>query len=399
MEKKKDRKFGLGKLRKLAAVVASGMSKIGRRPELTGRELVLEAFMEALDFTRNLERKDIGAIYVGSQSETYEHQIMYGSLVADWLGLLPSGSLRVEGCAAAGALAFRQAVIDIMSGLHDVVLACGVEKMSLRTTAEVTDALMSASESTLEQYSGLTFPAIYALMATSHMARYGSTEQDMAQIAIKNHENALMNPKAHIKKPISESEVLSSRVVATPLKLYDCSPISDGAAVAILANPEIAKHFTDSPTFVVGMGHETDTIGLYEREDVAWPAAVFGACNEAYKMAGVEPTEISFAEVHDCFTINEILAYEACGFVERGRGHLLARQGETKIGGKIPVNPSGGLKARGHPVGATGLCQIYELHLQLLGEAGGRQVENTKFALAVNEGGSNAVATAHILSK
>jgi acetyl-CoA acetyltransferase len=374
------------------------MSKIGRRPELSGRELIVEAFLEAWQECKNIDRKDIGSIYVGCQSETYEHQIMYGSIVADWLGLLTKGSMRVEGCAAAGALAFRLGVVDILSGLHDVVLVCGVEKMSLRTTGQITDALMAASDSALEQYNGLTFPSIYAMMATSHMARYGSNEEDLAAVAVKNHKNALNNPKAHIQKLISKEDVLSSKVVAWPLKLYDSSPISDGAAVAIIAKPELARRFSDNPTYVVGMGHRSDTIGLYEREDIAWPNAMAEACDEAYKMARIGPKDVSLAEVHDAFTINEILAYEAAGFANRGQGQLLVREGQTDINAKVAVNPSGGLKARGHPIGATGLCQLYEIHNQLSGKAGKRQVSGARFGLAINEGGSNAVAAVHILS-
>lgn len=374
------------------------MSNIGRFPGLNGRELVVEAFLEAWAGCKNLDRRQIGAVFVGNQSETYEHQIMYGSLVSDWLGLLPKGSMRVEGCAAAGALAMSAGVTTIMSGLHDIVLVCGIEKMSLRTTNEITDALMSASDLALEQENGMTFPSIYAMMARSHMAKYGSTENDFASVAVKNHHNALENPKAHIRKEITIDDVLKSKVIASPLKLYDCSPVSDGSAVAILCKPELANQLTDAPTFVVGMGNSSDTIGLYEREDISWPGAVAEACSQAYRMAGLESDMISLAEVHDAFTINEILHYEAAGFAKRGEGQQLVRSGETRLGGKIPVNASGGLKARGHPVGATGLCQIYEIHNQLNGKCGKRQVPGAKYGLAINEGGSNAIVTTHIIS-
>jgi acetyl-CoA acetyltransferase len=386
-------------LKRLASIIGVGMSRIGRFPELNGRELVVEAFLEAYYSCKNLDRRDIGAVFVGNQSETYEHQIMYGSLVSDWLGLLPNGSMRVEGCAAAGALALRTAVTAIMSGLHDIVLACGIEKMSLRTTSQITDALMSASDLALEQGSGMTFPSIYALMARSHMSKYGTTEEDLASVAVKNHRNALNNPKAHMRKAISIEDVLESKTIASPLKLYDCSPTSDGAAVAIVCRPELAARFTDEATAVVGMGNASDTIGLYERSDISWPSAVAKASEDAYAIAGLEPSDISLAEVHDAFTINEILHCEAAGFAKKGEGQKLERSGETQIGGKIPVNPSGGLKARGHPVGATGLCQVYEIHNQLLGRSGRRQVDAAKFGLAINEGGSNAIVTTHILSR
>jgi len=354
--------------------------------------------MEAWNGCRNLEKKNIQSIYVGSQSERYEHQIVYGSVVADWLGLLPSGSLRVEGCAASGALALRLGILEIISGISDVVLVGGLEKMSDRSVNQVTDALMSAGDSVLEQYNGLTYPSIYGMMATSHASKYGSTEEDLASVAVKNHKNAMDNSKAHIRKIISKEDVLNSRVVASPLKLYDSSPISDGAAVAILTKPEIASKFSDYPTFIVGMGHKSDTIGLYEREDISWPRAMAEACSEAYKMAGIEPREVSVAEVHDAFTINEILAYETAGFAKRGNGHLLLHDSQTEIGGKIPVNPSGGLKARGHPIGATGICQVYEIHNQLIGNCGKRQVSGARLGLTMNEGGTYAVAAAHVIS-
>jgi len=236
------------------------------------------------------------------------------------------------------------------------------------------------------------------MMATSHMAKYGSNEEDLAAIAVKNHKNALDNPKAHIRKTITKEDVLNSRPVASPLKLYDSSPISDGAAVAILTKPELVRKFTDAPTYAVGMGHKSDTIGLYEREDICWPVAMVEACREAYGMAGIGPNEVSLAEVHDAFTINEVLAYEAAGFAERGQGHFLVRDGQMEIGGKVSVNPSGGLKARGHPVGATGLCQLYEIHNQLIGTCGSRQVPRARHGLTINEGGSNAIVATHIIS-
>ncbi len=375
------------------------MSRIGKRKGLTSRELFLEAFTEALERVPKLSRERIGAVYVGSQSETYEHQIMYGNLVAEAAGLIPKPAIRVEGCAAAGALAFRSAIIDIMSGLHDVVMAVGVEKMTDRSASEVTDALMAASDMGFEQWNGLTFPSLYAMMATAHMKKYGSTEEDLALVAVKNHENASKNIKAHLQKNISLEEALNSKLVAWPLKLYDCAPISDGAAVAILAKPEFAGKLTESPLSILGMGLATDTLGLYKREDLAWPSAVADSCSEAYSMAKIGQRDIDVAEVHDAFTINEILICEAAGFAKRGEGHRLVREGQTRIGGRVAVNPSGGLKARGHPTGATGLAQIYEIFLQLTDQAGERQVENPRTALTINEGGSDAVAATHVIAR
>ena len=383
----------------LASIISAGMSKIGKREKLSSRELFAEAFVECMGRVRNLDRQEIGAVYVGSQSEIYEHQIMYGNLIAETAGLLPKPAIRVEGCAAAGAIALRSAVIDVMSGLHDIVLAVGVEKMTAQTVDKVTDALMAASEPTLEQYNGLTFPSIYAMMAVDHMHRFGSTVEDFAKVAVKNHYNGNMNPKAHFQREITIEDVLNSKVITWPLKLYDCSPISDGSAVALVCRSEIARKYSDTPIQVLGMGAATDTLGLYNRHDISWPYAAALACREAYKMAKVGSNQIRLAEMHDAFTINEVLLSEAAGFSERGKGHHLIREGETSINGKISINPSGGLKARGHPTGATGLAQVYEIFLQLRQEADKRQVSRPDYALAVNEGGSDAVVVSHVFGR
>jgi acetyl-CoA acetyltransferase len=382
-----------------SSIISVGMSKIGKRESDTSRELFAEAFLECVNRVPNLDRKDIGAIYVGSQSETYEHQIMYGNLVAETAGLNSIPAFRVEGCAAAGAIALRSAIMDVMSGLHDIVLAVGVEKMTAQTVDNVTDALMAASEPTLEQYNGLTFPSIYAMMAVDHMNKYGSTEEDFANVAVKNHHNGSINPKAHLQREITIDDVLKSKVIASPLKLYDCAPISDGAAVALVCKPELAKKYSDASIQVLGMGAATDTLGLYERKEISWPSAAALASREACTSAKINPNQINVAELHDAFTINEILLCEAAGFSERGRGHILSREGETKINGKVSINTSGGLKARGHPTGATGIAQVYEIFLQLQGEADKRQVSKVNYALSLNEGGSDAVVVTHVFGR
>jgi acetyl-CoA acetyltransferase len=383
----------------LASIISAGMSKIGKWDNLSSRELFAEAFIECMSRVPNLDRKEIGSIYVGSQSETYEHQTMYGNLVAETAGLLSKPAIRVEGCAAAGAIALRSAIIDVMSGVHDVVLAVGVEKMTAQSVDNVTDALMAASEPTLEQYNGLTFPSIYAMMAIDHMHKFGSTEEDLAKVAVKNHHNGSLNPKAHMQKQITIEDVLKSKVITSPLKLYDCSPISDGAAVALVCRTELARKYSDRPIQVLGMGAATDTLGLYSRKDISWPAAAALACSEAYKTAKIDTKQIRLTELHDAFTINEILLSEAAGFSDKGKGHILVREGETAINGKVSINPSGGLKARGHPTGATGLAQVYEIFLQLRGEADKRQVNHANYALAVNEGGSDAVVVSHVFGR
>ncbi|MEM0463176.1 MAG: thiolase domain-containing protein [Pyrobaculum sp.] len=376
----------------LAYIVAAGMSKIGRREE-SSREIVAEAFEEV---TTVVDPRDIEAVYVGVQSEVYEHQIMYGALVAEALGLLPREAYRVEACAAAGALALHTAVMAVKSGLVDVALAVGVEKMTAKPTEVVTDALMAASD-IVDQLSGVTIPAHYAMVGRRYMYLYGATEEDLCEVAVKNHKHAMDNPKAHFKKAVSVEECLKSKPVATPLKLLDSAPISDGAAVAVVASERAARRYTDAPVKVLASTVATDTLSISQRDDIVWPTAVWEAAQRAYRQAGLAPSHIQVAEVHDAFTINEILMYEALGFAKRGEGYKLVREGQTYIGGKIPVNPSGGLKARGHPIGATGLAQIYELYLQLTGRAGRRNT-GAEVAMAVNEGGVNSTAVVHILA-
>jgi len=371
-------------------LIGAGMSKIGKREE-TSRELVIEAAKELMNY---VDLKSVDAVYVGVQSETYEHQIMYGTMVAEILGLTPKEAYRVEACAAAGALAFRNAVLAVKSGEAEVALAVGVEKMSAVGTENVTDALMAASDF-IDQYSGITIPAHYALVARRYMYQYGATEEDFCLVAVKNHKHALDNPKAHFQRAITVEECLRSKPVATPIKLLDSAPISDGVAVAVVASREAAKGH--DKIRILASAVATDTLSVSQREDLTWPTAIWEAAQKAYRQAKIEPSQIKLAEVHDAFTINEVLIYEALGFAKRGEGYKLIREGQTYIGGKVAVNTSGGLKARGHPIGATGLAQIYEIFLQLTNRAGKRNV-NADIAIAVNEGGVNSTAVVHIFS-
>ncbi len=268
--------------------------------------------------------------------------------------------------------------------------------MTHRSTAEVTEYLAMASDYPFEQWHGITFPGLYALMATAHMHRYGTTEAQMAAVAVKNHYHGILNPKAQMQKEITLETALASRLVASPLKLYDCSLITDGASCAVLTTPALAKRFTDQPVYIIGTGQASDTIGLYERQTLTSLSAAKLATQKAYQMAQVTPDDVDVAEVHDCFTIAEIIAYEDLGFCKPGEGGKLAESGETRLGGRLPVNPSGGLKAKGHPVGATGTAQAYEIYLQLTGQAERRQVKDAKTGLTHNVGGSGATATVHI---
>jgi len=381
----------------LVSIVSAGLSRFGRREGFYGRELFAEAAREAFEKCPNLDPvKDIEALFVGHMGESYEHQGHTGPTLSDWAGLLPKPAMRLESACASSGSALRCGIFAILSGMHKVVMVGGVEKMTHRTTPEVTEFLAMASDFPFEQWHGITFPGLYALMATAHMHKYGTTEEQMAMVAVKNHHNGALNPKAHMQKEVKLEDALSSRVVAWPLKLYDCSLITDGASCLILTRPELAKKFTDMPVHIVGSGQASDAIGLYEREELTSLRVGKLAGKEACKMAGVGPEDLDVAEVHDCFTIAEIIAYEDLGFCKPGKGGSLLEEGATTLEGKIPVNTSGGLKSKGHPVGATGTAQAYEIYLQLTGQAGRRQVSEAEVGLTHNVGGSGATATVHI---
>ena len=381
----------------LVSIVSAGLSKFGRLEGIYGREIFVEAVKEAFERCPNLNpAKDVEALFVGHMGESYEHQGHTGPTLADWAGLLPKPSMRLESACASSGAALRTGIFAVLSGMHDIVMVGGVEKMTHRTTSEVTEFLAMASDFPFEQWHGITFPGLYALMATAHMHKYGTTEEQMAMVAVKNHHNGALNPKAHMQKEVTLEKAMSSRAIAWPLKLYDCSLITDGASCLILTRPDLAKKFTDTPIHIIGSGQASDAIGLYEREELTTLKAGRLAGQEAYKMAGVKPKDLDVAEVHDCFTIAEIVAYEDLGLCKPGKGGSLVEEGATTLDGEIPVNTSGGLKSKGHPVGATGTAQAYEVYLQLTGQAERRQASGTEIALSHNVGGSGATATVHI---
>jgi len=381
----------------LVSIVSAGLSKFGKLEGLYAREIFAEATKEAFDRCPKLDpKRDIQALFIGHMGESYEHQGHTGATMADWIGLGHVPATRTEAACASSGVALRAAICAVRSGLSDVVMVGGVEKMTHRPTAEVTEYLAMASDYPFEQWHGMTFPGLYALMATAHMHEYGTTERHLAMISVKNHYHGSLNPKAQMQKEITLEAALSARMVAWPLRLYDCSLITDGASCLILTKPELARKFTDMPVQIVGSGQASDTIGLYERKSLTSIAAAKVAAKKAYEMADVKPEDIDAAEVHDCFTIAELIAYEDLGFCKPGKGVSLIEKGETKLGGRIPVNTSGGLKAKGHPVGATGTGQGYEMYLQLTGQAEKRQVKDAEIGLTHNVGGSGATATVHI---
>ena len=381
----------------LVSIVSAGLSKFGKLEGLYAREIFADAAKEAFDRCPKLDpKKDIQALFIGHMGESYEHQGHTGATMADWIGLEHVPATRTEAACASSGVALRSAICAVRSGLSDVVMVGGVEKMTHRPTSDVTEYLAMASDYPFEQWHGMTFPGLYALMATAHMHAYGTTERHMAMISVKNHYHGSLNPKAHMQKEITLEAALSARMVAWPLKLYDCSLITDGASCLILAKPELAHKFTDTPVQIVGSGQASDTIGLHERKSLTTLAAAKVAAKRAYEMAGIKPEDIDVAEVHDCFTIAELIAYEDLGFCKPGEGGRLIEMNETRLGGRIPINTSGGLKAKGHPVGATGTGQGYEMYLQLTGQAERRQVDDAEIALTHNVGGSGATATVHV---
>ena len=381
------------------AIVGHGLSKFGERWEAGLKELVSEAAVSAMK-NAGVEPKEIQCLFTGSMSSgRFANQEHLGALVADQLGLTPIPSVRVEAACASGGVAVRQAYLSVASGAYDLVLVVGVEKMTDVGVAQATTTLGTAGDYEWEVFHGATFPALYAMMARRHMYEYGTTEEQMALVSVKNHLNGSKNKYAQFQSPITLDAVMGSSVVASPLKLLDCSPITDGAAAVILASDKLAKKLTDAPVWIAGSAQASDTLALHDRESLTTLKATRVAAETAYKQAKVTPKNINVAEVHDCFSIAEILAIEDLGFFKKGSGGKAVKEGETQLNSKVSINTSGGLKACGHPVGATGVKQIVELTMQLRNEAGARQVSNANIGLAQNVGGSGATAVVHILRR
>jgi len=378
------------------AVIGVGMQPWGELWDKSLRDLFVEAALLALADTR-VDKLD--NMYIGCMSGgLFVGQEHIGALMADYLGQRHLPAARVESACASGGLAFRCAFAEVASGLSDIVLAGGVEKMTDVSGDGATFALATAADQEYEVFHGATFPGLYALMARAHMEKYGTTRDQLAQVAVKNHKHGAKNPNAQYPFEITLEQVKSSVMIADPLRILDCSPITDGAAAVILCPLEMAKKFTDKPLVkVIGAGQATDALALHARKDMTTIESTTVAAKRAFAMANKKPQDIHFAEVHDCFTIAEIMVTESLGFFPAGKGGPAVEAGETTIGGRMPINPSGGLKAKGHPVGATGIAQIYEVVKQLRGEAGARQVTGARIGLAQNMGGSGASSLVHIL--
>ena len=417
------------KLARDVVVIGAGVSKFGASPEKSSRDLLLEAFDEATaSVDKGISARDIDALYLGNfSSDLFDNQAHLGPLMADWLGLVPKPSVRVEGACGSSGLAFREGVMGIASGMYDLVLVGGVEKMTDLPTNRVTDVLATASDAVYEfAQAGFTFPGMFAILASAYLDRYGATEEHLMRVAIKNHQNGALNPKAQFTatvrdmmearrqrlqehgQPIpdwqDELDFLHNRksnpMVAWPLRLFDCSPITDGASCLLLASEDTARSFTDRPIHVAATAHATSG-PLATWDDLCSIPSAQVAARQAYEMAGITPQDIDLAEVHDCFTITEIIATEDLGFFKPGEGALAVAEGQTARDGPMPINTSGGLKAKGHPVGASGAGQLTEIWKQLRGEADQRQVSgrDLEYGLAHNIGGTGGTCVINILRR
>ncbi len=418
----KERKLGRG-----VAMVGAGMSTFGAFAGISTRDLLADAYRDMIaTVDRGFDPNEIDGLYIGNfSSELFEGQGHTAPIMTEWLGLAHRPATRVENACASGGTALRQGVMAIASGLYDVVLVGGIEKMSDLPIERATDALATAGDKLFEIPSGFTFPAFYATMASAYLDRYGLGAEVLRAVAVKNHENGALNPKAHFGQRIAD--VMASKkaaaakkgkpvpqwkdieeffaddranpMIAWPLRLFDCSPVSDGAACVLLVREDLALQFTDTPIRIIGTGQASDG-ALHGRPDITTVTSARIAAGEAYAMAHVTPEEISLAEVHDCFTIAEIVATEDIGFFEAGKGGVAAIDGVTSRLGARPVNTSGGLKSKGHPVGASGVAQAVEIWKQLRQEAGPRGIgANARLGLTHNVGGTGQTSVVHIFER
>jgi acetyl-CoA C-acetyltransferase len=409
------------------ALVGAGMSKFGAFPEKSSRDLFVEAFQsmrQSVD--KEFDPADIETIYIGNfSSDLFESQSHTAPIMADVVGLASRPATRIEDACASSGVALRQGILAIASGLYDIALVGGIEKMTNLPTAEVTDTLAAAADTLYEIPAGFTFPGFYAAIASAYMHKYGMKPEHLMNVAIKNHENGALNPNAQFGmtipawmesrkaaaqrkgKPVpSWGDVMdflhddsANPMVAWPLRLFDCSPITDGATALLLAAEDIAKQFTDHPLHIIGSGQASD-VALHDRDDLTTINAARRASQEAYGMAGVTPKDIRVAEVHDCFTIAEVVATEDLGFFKPGEGFKAAEDQVTARDGAKPINTSGGLKSKGHPVGASGAGQAVEIFKQMRGQAGERQVAgDIPLALTHNVGGTGGTCVVHIYER
>jgi acetyl-CoA acetyltransferase len=385
------------------AVVGVGMTRFTGAQSKTAVELFTEAAMDAI-IESNIKPKDIQALFVGNAlSDIAEGQAQIQVFAADYLGLDHVPANRYENACASSSAAFRDAVMWVASGVFDIVLVGGTETAAKMGTPLATRTFAAASDSRYEYPCGLTFPGVFALLTHLYARRYGipleKLKRQMAQVSINSHYYGARNPKAQFRKEITMEDVFNSIMVAQPLQLYDCCPFSDGASAVVLACEEKAKKLTNKPVYVVGLGQASSGSLASQKDYLPRLIARELSAKQAYSMAGLTPKDIDVIELHDCFSIATLIALESLGFFDYGKSGEAVERGETKIGGKIAVNPSGGLKAKGHPIGATGTAQVYEIVKQLRGECGERQVEGARIGMTDTLGGDGGTLCHAILAR
>ncbi|MGI9071027.1 MAG: thiolase domain-containing protein [Bryobacteraceae bacterium] len=379
------------------AVIGIGKTAFGAFPDRDLRSLAVEAIGHSLA-DANLSPAAVEAFYLGNfAGPLFVGQNHLAPYVGTAAGFETIPCTRIEDACASSGSAFFHAWQSVTAGIYDVVVVAGVEKMTSQTTPRVTEILAGAGDMSGEGRAGATFPALFAMIAQRHMHQYGTTREQLAAVAVKNHANGAKNPLAHMRKVITLEQALAGRPIAEPLTVYDCSLVSDGAAALVLVPLEHANRYTARHVRVLGVSQTSDHVALDSKDDVTCFPAVKSAGEKVYAMAGLGPENMELAELHDCFTIAEIIASEDLGFVEKGNGGPFAAAGCSAIDGRLPINTSGGLKSKGHPVGATGVGQICDLTMQIRGDAGDRQVRRHRVGLAQNLGGSGATCVVTIL--
>jgi len=380
-------------------IIGVGQGRFGIRSDASLRELAFEAVKACLE-DADIPLADVESMIVSVASDELSFALQPTAQVVDYLGFHPKPSFRVEAACASGSMAVRAGWMNIASGLADLVLVVGAEKMTEVPTSMATEVLGRAGDFLWEYPFGMTFPGYYAMIARAHMAKYGTTQEQLAAVAVKNHHYGAMNPYAHMQKEITLEKAMNSFMVADPLKLYDCCLISDGAAAILLASEKMAKRLSKDPIWMSGLGLGTGSLALAHRDDLTTLGATVEAADQAYEMAGIDAKQIDVAVVHDCFTIAEIVAYEDLGFCPRGEGGPWVEDRQTYIGGETPVNVDGGLKSKGHPIGTTGVSMAVEIAKQLRGEADpGRQVQGAEIGLSHNVGGNGQHSAVHVFSR
>jgi acetyl-CoA C-acetyltransferase len=378
-------------------IIGIGHGVFGRRSDATVQELAFEAFRLALN-DAGIERKDLDASVIGAVPEYHKQRSLPG-VVQEYLGLTPSPTWLTEVACASGSAAIRTAWMSIKAGVHDIVVVIGCQKMTELGTAEILALMGRVGEVQWESVFGTTFPAYYAMFAKRHMHEFGTSREQLLQVAVKNHFYGAKNPNALFRKEITMEKALGSDDVASPFQVYDCCANADGAACVILASEGRAREISKKPVWLDGMACATASMSVLRRPNLVGLPSAAKAAADAYEMAGVGPGDIDVADVHDCFTVAEIMAYEDLGFCEKGEGGTFIADRQSYIGGKVAVNVDGGLKAKGHPIGATGVSMTYEIAQQLRDEAGERQVPGASIGLTHNVGGIGQYCFVQVLRR